>query len=105
MALRGERWAKVVESVLCDLGLSSNAVRVFCNLALWALRGDGKVSRGRRAIAAATGMSRDTVSSAIRQLKERGHIRVDGTGRARRHYFLLSPVYSEKVIEKRKKAA
>ena len=99
----GEWWAKVVKDVIRDKELSATAVRVFCELALWTKRGDGFVSRGQRAIASEIGIHQETAMYCLRELSERGHIRIEGYGRRRRRYFLTSPAYwQEEAVAERK---
>lgn len=87
------RWGAVAKSVIHDLELSSGAKVVFCELTLWARRGDPVVCRGQRAIAAAVGMHQETALNHLRELAVRGHIQIEGAGRERRKYRLMSAVY------------
>lgn len=89
-----EQWGKHPASVTRDKELSATAKVVFDELALWCFKERNQVSRGVRAIATATGLSPTTVVKGLADLKERGHIRVLGEGKARRRYFLNSMVFA-----------
>lgn len=57
----------------------------------------GNVTRmGQRLIAQQLGLSKNTVTAAIRELAQRGHVAVDGSGKAARWYQLTSPVFASK---------
>lgn len=80
-------------SVIHDTTLTLAARVVFSELTAWAGPGKMTISRGQRAIAAAIGVHQRTVGVALQQLAARGHLRIHGTGRQRRRYTLLSPVF------------
>ena len=91
-------WGKIPASVARDLKLSPYARLVFVELCLWAARGNARVSRGQRAIAAATGFHQSTVRKGLLELAERGHLIISQRGRGRARYLLTSPVYRAKEV-------
>jgi hypothetical protein len=103
-----KRYAKLPASVLRDRRLTGTAKLVYAELALWAFQGN-VVRKGQRAIAEAIGARQMTVSTAIRQLVDAGHIRNANRELSRRGqmsatqakhcrgvYELLSPVFGSK---------
>lgn len=88
---RKRRTARIAKDVIRDRGLGKGALRVYCELALWA-GADGVVKRGQRSIATWLGVHQETVVRALRELEGRGHIRVESKGRERGRYVLLGIV-------------
>lgn len=89
------RFARTPEAVLCDVELSPWARCVYGYLAMQVWQG-AVAKVGLRRIGTKLGFHRDTVSKAIEELAERGHLKVMGAGKARRSYLLVSPVFSQK---------
>ena len=99
------RWGKIVPDVIHDAELSSGAKVMFCELALWAGRGDGTVSRGQRALAAAIHITQETARGYLEELEAAGHVDIARNGKRRHWYVLKSPVYWEKSPARKKRAA
>ena len=78
-SLRAQKnYGKLPASVLHDRRLSKTARLVYAELALWVFQGN-VARRGQRAIANAIGVRQMSVSTAIWQLMEAGHIRIANT--------------------------
>lgn len=91
------RYARVPTSVIHDVMLGAASIAVFSEMALWVFQGT-TCSIGQRAIAKRLGLSRNTVSEAIKNLVERGHVemcRPESRGR-RPVYVLTSQIYGQK---------
>jgi hypothetical protein len=90
-----EKYARVPDSVLWDVGLSLAARCVYGLLARFAFQGT-TVRIGQRRIAKRLGIHLETVNKAIHDLEDRGHIATRGAGNTRRIYHLTSPVFGKK---------
>jgi hypothetical protein len=101
-------YGRIPASILRDARLSPIARLVYAELAMWVFQGN-MARRGQRAIANAIGIRQMTVSAAIRQLVELGHIRIANrelvrlglinskqANHSRGIYELLSPVFGSK---------
>ena len=90
-----EKYARLPDSVLFDRGLSMTARSVYGVLARHAFQGT-TANIGQRRIAKLLGVHAETVNLAIHELEACKHIRVRGTGKARRIYHLCSLVFGQK---------
>lgn len=90
----------MARTAIHDAELTGSAFRIFCELALWLKNGETTATRGHRAIATALNLNRETVAIGLRQLEERGHIRIHGEGQQRRTYELLNVAYLVKEKQK-----
>ena len=90
-----ERYARLPDSVLYDGRLSPAARCVYGVLARHAYQGT-TVRIGQRRIAKLLRMHLETVNATIHELERRGHIVINGIGKARRMYHLSSPVFGQK---------
>ena len=101
-------YGRLPASVLHDPRLGKTAKLVYAELALWVFQGN-VARRGQRAIADAIGVRQMSVSEAIRQLVQAGHIRIANRELSRRGqmsatqakhcrgvYELLSSVFGSK---------
>jgi hypothetical protein len=91
-------WSRI-SNQLDDMGLSATAFRVFCNL----LRRSDKHSHtcypGTRRIAHDCRLNRETVIEALRELEERGMLRIE-RGWGKRSDYEILPLSSWKLVPK-----
>jgi len=79
----------LVESVLYDKDLSANAKCVFSVLTRHIF--SGTVAKiGQRRIGKLLAIHQETVGHALKELEERGHVVIIGSGKQRRMYHLTS---------------
>lgn len=90
-----ERFAMLVESVLYDKNLSANAKCVFSVLTRHIF--SGTVAKiGQRRIGKLLVIHQQTVGLALKELEERGHVVIIGSGKQRRMYHLTSKRFGMK---------
>lgn len=93
-------WGRIPGSVVRDKELSVEARLVFAELCLWSGNGKFSVICGQRYLAEVLGIHQQTAGRALKDLAAGGHISIIGSGKKRRRYVLLSPIYRAEFLVK-----
>src|SRR5215467_11469990 len=86
-----EHYSRIPDSVLFDKSLSPTAKNVYAVIAGSAYQG-ATAKIGQRRISAFLGLHQETVGLALKELSNRGHITIVGSGNARRIFHLNSGI-------------